>query len=126
MNSVWHIAADIRLLPVPGGPSPSPVDRVVAAMGRVTEAGAETFSFSPESEMPELGVGFRVDAETFEDAWGFAPWVVELLGDLAGPAEVVALRICDDERWRRENERGAGKRGFLRRFRASARWFRGA
>ncbi|WP_413250169.1 hypothetical protein [Sinomonas flava] len=123
---MWHISADIRLLPAAGDPPPSPVERVVAAMGRVTEAGAETFSFSPKSEMPEIGVGFSVDAETFEDAWGFAPWVVELLGDLAGPAEVVALRICDDERWGSENERSAGKPGFLSRFWAPARWFRGA
>jgi hypothetical protein len=126
MNSVWHISADIRLLPVPGDSSPSPVERVIAAMGPVTEAGAETFSFSPDSATPEIGVGFSVDAETFEEAWGFAPWVVELLGDLAGPAEVIALRVCDDGRWRREADDSAGRLGFLSRFWPPARWFSGA
>ncbi|MGY3566144.1 hypothetical protein [Sinomonas sp. RB5] len=126
MNSVWHISADIRLLPVPGDPSPSPVERVMAVMGPVTEAGAETFSFSPDTEKPEIAVGFSVDAETFQDAWGFAPWVVELLGDIAGPAEVIALRVCDDEQWHRETDGTAGKRGLLNRIWPPTRWFSGA
>lgn len=125
MNSVWHISADIRLLPAAGDPSPSPVERVLAVMGPVTEAGAETFTFSPDSEMPEIGVGFSVDAETFQDAWGFAPWVVELLGDIAGPAEVIALRVCEDGQWRSETEASAGKRGVLGRLWPPARWFSG-
>ncbi|MGT2463638.1 hypothetical protein [Sinomonas atrocyanea] len=126
MNSVWHISADIRLLPVPGDPSPSPVERVRAVMGPVTEAGAETFSFSSDAEMPEIGVGFSVDAEAFEDAWSFAPWVVELLGDLAGPAEVIALRVCDDAQWRSETERSSGRAGLLNRIWPPTRWFSGA
>jgi hypothetical protein len=91
------------------------VERVLAVMGPLTEAGAETFSFSPDSEMPEIGVGFSVEAERLADAWGFAPWVVELLGDIAGPAEVISLRVCDDDQWRSETERSAEKRGVLSR-----------
>ena len=126
MNSVWHISADLRLLPAPGDPSPSPVERVMAVMGPVTEAGAETFSFSPDPEVPGVGVGFSVEAASFDEALGFAPWVVELLGDIAGPAEVIALRICDDEQWRSETEGSAGARGILSRLWPPTRWLSGA
>ncbi|AMM31938.1 hypothetical protein SA2016_1258 [Sinomonas atrocyanea] len=54
------------------------------------------------------------------------PWVVELLGDLVGPAEVVALRVCDYAQWRSETERSSGKPVLLSRIWPPARWFKRA